>query len=158
MKYWDPNQFAVPGASCSHALIKMIDFILLSTDDSNKPTAVVNLLADWRKAFNNCNHNIIMRILVAIKVPMWLLRLILSYLEHRKMILRFRGCSSDPEDMPGGMPQGTLLGVILYILYINPVGFPSEITMTISDTVHKYWEALEDIPEPIQHSQPMFNQ
>ena len=152
MKYWDPNQFAVPGASCSHALIKMIDFILLSTDNSNKPTAVVNLLADWSKAFNKCNHNIIMRILVAMKVPMWLLRLIMSYLEHRKMILRFRGCSSDPEDMPGGMPQGTLLGVILYIIYINPVGFPSEITMTISDTVHKYWETLEHIPEPIQTS------
>ena len=155
MKYWDPNQYAVPGASCSHALIKMIDFILLSTDDSNKPTAVVNLLADWSKAFNKCNHNIIMRILVAMKVPMWLLRLILSYLEHRKMILRFRGCSSDPEDMPGGMPQGTLLGVILYILYINPVGFPSEITMTISDTVHKYWETLDDIPEPIQTSETL---
>ena len=72
------------------------------------------------------------------KVPMWLIRLILSYLENRKMILRFRGCSSNPKDMPGGMPQGTLLGVILYILYINPVGFPSEITTVISDILHEY--------------------
>ena len=52
--------------------------------------------------------------------------------------------------MPGGMPQGTLLGVILYILYINPVGYPSEITIQISDTLHKYWEILEDIPETVQ--------
>ena len=148
-KYIDPDQFAVPGSSCSHALIKMIDFILSATDDANYPTAVVNLLADWSKAFNKCNHNIVMRILTSLKVPMWLLRLIMSYLEHRKMILRFRGCSSDPEGMPGGMPQGTLLGVILYILYINPVGFPSEATIKISDHVHNYWNILDSIPELI---------
>ena len=37
--------------------------------------------------------------------------------------------------------------MILYILYINPIGFPSEITVNISDTVHKYWERLDDIPD-----------
>ena len=159
-QYIDPNQFAVSGASCSHALIKMIDFILSATDDANQPTAVVNLLADWSKAFNKCNHNIIMRILIAMKVPMWLLRLIMSYLEQRKMILRFRGCSSDPKDMPGGMPQGTLLGVILYILYINPVGFPAEATIKISDVVHDYWEVLDNVPEiqPLILFLPQYNQ
>ena len=45
------------------------------------------------------------------KVPMWLLRLLMSYLEQRNMILRFRGCSSNPKDKPGVMPQGTLNGV-----------------------------------------------
>ena len=94
-KYYDPGQYALPGASCSHALLSIINFILEKTDDPNKPTAVVNLLADWSKAFNKVNHNIIMRILVALKVPQWLLRLILSCLQNRKMILRFRNCSSD---------------------------------------------------------------
>ena len=150
--YIDPHQFAVPGSSCSHALIKMIDFILSATDDPNKPTAVINLLADWSKAFNKCNHNIILRILSSMKLPAWLLRLIMSYLEHRKMILRFRGCSSDPKDMPGGMPQGTLLGVILYILYINPIGFPAEVTIKISDTLHQYWKTLDNIPDPPHNS------
>ena len=51
------------------------------------------------------------------------------------------------EDMPGGMPQGTLLGVILYILYINPVGFPAEATIKISDVLHDYWKVLDEIPE-----------
>ena len=146
VKFYDPNQFAVPGASCAHALIKLIDFILKNTDNPNKPTAVINLLADWSKAFNKCNHNIIMRILIAMKILMWLTRLLLSYLENRKMILRFRGCSSNAKDMLGGMPQGTLLGVILYILYINPVGYPAEVTIKISETLHNYWEVLEDIP------------
>ena len=93
-----------------------------------------------------------MRILTVMKVPKWLLRQIMSYLEKRKMILRFRGCTADPRDMPGGMPQGTLLGVILYILYINPVGFPSEATIEISDVVHNYWNVLDVIPDLPQNS------
>ena len=146
-KYYDPGQFALPGASCSHALISTINFILKNTDNPNKPTAVINLLADWSKAFNKVNHNIIMRILIALKVPQWLLRLILSYLQNRKMILRFRNCSSDPKDLPGGCPQGTLIGVILYILYINPIGYPGEITLQVNDIMKNYWTHLESIPE-----------
>ena len=146
-KYYDPGQFALPGASCSHALISTINFILKNTDNPNKPTAVINLLADWSKAFNKVNHNIIMRILIALKVPQWLLRLILSYLQNRKMILRFRNCSSDPKDLPRGCPQGTLIGVILYILYINPIGYPGEITLQVNDIMKNYWTHLESIPE-----------
>ena len=119
-RYYDPSQFAIPGSSCSHALLSIINFIMKETDNPTKPTAVINLLADWSKAFNKVNHNIIMRILIALKLPMWLLRLTLSYLTNRKMILRFRNCCSSSKCMPGGCPQGTLIGVILYILYINP--------------------------------------
>ena len=68
-KYYDPGQFALPRSSCSHALISVINFILKNTDNPNKPSAVVNLLADWSKAFNKVNHNIIMRILIALKLP-----------------------------------------------------------------------------------------
>jgi hypothetical protein len=146
-KYYDPGQYAVPGASCSHALISVIDFILKNTDNPNKPTAVVNLLADWSKAFNKVNHNIVMRILIALKLPQWLLRLILSYLQNRKMILRFRNCSSDPKDLPGGCPQGTLIGVILYILYINPIGFPGECTLQINDSIKNYWLNIGILPD-----------
>ena len=151
-RYYDPGQFALPGASCSHALISLIDFIFKNTDDSNNPTAVINLLADWSKAFNKVNHNIIMRILVAMKVPQWLLRIILSYLQNRKMILRFRNCSSNPKDLPGGCPQGTLIGVILYILYINPVGYPGEITLQINELVKNYWNQLGTVPDLLPSS------
>ena len=65
--YYNPSQYAVPGSSCSHALISIIDFIMKHTDNPKKPQAVVNLLADWSKAFNKVNHNIIMRILIAFK-------------------------------------------------------------------------------------------
>ena len=148
-KYIDINQFAVAGASCSHALIIIIDFILKNTDKCEPPKAVVNLLADWSKAFNNVNHNIVMRILIFLEVPQWILRLVLSYLEYRKMIVRFRGCESIAKDIPGSAPQGTLLGVFLYILYINPICFPGEVTLELHEILTSYWEKYDIGSGPI---------
>ena len=51
-RYFDPDQYAVPGSSCTHALIKVIDFILKNTDDSSSLKAVISLLAYWSKAFD----------------------------------------------------------------------------------------------------------
>ena len=67
----------------------------------------------------------------------------MSYLEHRKMILRFRNCCSNPKSLPGGCPQGTLIGVILYILYINLIGFPGEITLQINENIINYWNHID---------------
>lgn len=45
--------------------------------------------------------------------------------------------------MIAGCPQGTLLGCILYILYINPIAFPGEITIQVEETLTRYWEKLD---------------
>ena len=72
------------------------------------------------------------------------------HLMNRKMILRFRNCCSDPKSMSGGCPQGTLIGVILYILYINPVGYPGEITIQISNILHNYWTNIGIVPNLVR--------
>ena len=146
-RYFSPDQYALPGHSCAHALIGLIDFILKNTDRSNPPKAIVSLLADWKKAFNLVNHNIVVRILIILKVPSWLIRIIISYLEDRKMILRFRGCHSSKKSMKGSSPQGMLLGVVIYILYINPIAFPGEITLQVHPLVTQYWTYLDSIPD-----------
>ena len=53
------------------------------------------------------------------KVPGWLLLILISYLTDRKMSLKFRGVLSALRSMPGSSPQGTVLGVILFIIYFN---------------------------------------
>jgi hypothetical protein len=49
--------------------------------------------------------------------------------------------------MKGSSPQGTLIGVIIYILYINPIAFPGEITLQVHHLVTDYWERLDAIPD-----------
>jgi hypothetical protein len=53
------------------------------------------------------------------KVPGWLLLIIISYLTDRKMVLKFRGVLSAMRMLPGSSPQGTVLGVILFIIIFN---------------------------------------
>ena len=86
------------------------------------------------------------------RVPQWLLRLILSYLQNRKMVLRFWNFSSLSKDLQGGCPQGTLIGVILYILYINPIGFPGEITLQLNDVLKNYWTHLDTLPDLVTNN------
>jgi hypothetical protein len=39
-----------------------------------------------------------------------------------------------------------MIGVILYILYINPVGYPGEITLQINDLITEYRSQMEYLP------------
>ena len=56
--------------------------------------------------------------------------------------------------MPGSSPQGTLIGVILYLLYINPVGFPAEITENIEEAMRQMEEGREEENTMVQYLQP----
>ena len=42
------------------------------------------------------------------------------------MIIRYKGASSSPVPLPGGGPQGTLLGLLLFLVLINDVGFDAQ--------------------------------
>ena len=42
------------------------------------------------------------------------------------MIVRYKGKESEPKSLPGGGPQGTLLGLFLFLVLINDVGFEGQ--------------------------------
>ena len=51
--------------------------------------------------------------------PSWLLEIIFSYLCNRSLILTFLGASTEPQSLPGSSPQGTVLGVIIFLVKFN---------------------------------------
>ena len=53
------------------------------------------------------------------KCPSWLLRITCSYLSDRTLIVEFQGVTSSPKSLPAGAPQGTLLGVVIFIVKVN---------------------------------------
>ena len=83
-------------------------------------------LVDFSKAFNKQDHNILITKLSDLGVPSWLLRLVIAFLKDRTMVVRYMGAVSDPRDLPGGGPQGTLLGLLLFIILINDLGFEDQ--------------------------------
>ena len=79
-------------------------------------------MVDFSKAFNRIDHSKVIIRLSDWGVPGWLLRILVSYLSGRSMILRYKDTQSSRHSMPGGSPQGTLLGVLLYLVYVSDIG------------------------------------
>ena len=120
----DPNQYGGQRQnSITHYLIEYINFVLYNQDMSN-PRAVLALMVDFKKAFNRQNHNKLVTLLNDMGVPGWLLSIIIGFLSDRELILRYKGGQSDRKSLPGGSPQGTRLGMFLFLIMINFAGFP----------------------------------
>jgi hypothetical protein len=76
---------------------------------------------DFSKAFNNIDHNKLLDDLVALGAEGWLIRVLESYLDGRMMQVKVGDEMSDLFHMKGGSPQGSLLGVMLFISYVNDI-------------------------------------
>ena len=59
-------------------------------------------------------------------VPGWLLNVVMGFLSERIMTVRFKGETTEPKELPGGGPQGTLLGLLLFLILINDCGFKNQ--------------------------------
>ena len=80
-------------------------------------------MVDFSKAFDKQDHTILITKLSDMNAPGWLLRIVISFLTNRKMVVRYKGAMSGLKELPGGGPQGTLLGLLLFLVLINDVGF-----------------------------------
>ena len=116
----------VKGNSTSHYIIEFLNFILMNQDSTDQ-TAILACMVDFKKAFNRLNHNLLITKLSDMGVPGWLLKVVIAFLTNRKMVLRYKGELSSIKDLPGGGPQGTLLGLLLFLVYINEVGFENQL-------------------------------
>ena len=114
------------GNSICHYLIEFINFILYH-QDSPEQVAVLACLVDFSKAFNRQDHSILITKLSDMGVPGWLLKLVIAFLSDRYMRVKYRGKVSDLYPLPGGGPQGSLLGLFLFLVLINDVGFEGQV-------------------------------
>ena len=132
------------GSSLSHYLIDFVNFILYN-QDLKVPNAVLAVMIDFAKAFNRISHNVVITILSQMGVPGWLLRIVMGFLTEREMILRYKGCTSESKSLPGGGPQGTLLGLFLFLILINSAGF-SDLQKQLGDQMTVKLNKRQPIP------------
>ena len=71
------------------------------------------------KAFNHVDHSILLKYLYNMHCPSWLLRIFYSFLSERTLILKYKSNISNQKSLPGGAPQGTLLGMIFFSIKFN---------------------------------------
>ena len=99
---------------------------MLSNQESTEATAILACMVDFSKAFNRQNHNVLITKLSDMGVPAWLLKIVMAFLTDRNMVVRYKGAKSSKKYLPGGGPQGTLLGLLLFLGLINDAGFDNQ--------------------------------
>ena len=115
----DRDQFGgVAANSVSHYLIEVTNFILFNLD-LKTPLATIMTLIDFSKGFNRIHHAGLIEDLHRMGVPIWILRILVSYLSDRKLHIRYKGGVSSAADLPGGVGQGTILGMWLFLLKMD---------------------------------------
>ena len=116
--YLDPNQCGMKGLSTTHYLIRFLHYIH-SALDQKKPHAVLAAYVDLSKAFNRVDSILVIQDLYDMHTPPWLLRIVSSYLTGRSMILTYNGAMSSEFVLPGGIPQGAVLGGLIFMIKFN---------------------------------------
>ena len=106
------------GRSTQHAIITLVDRITKSQDMGD---IVIAILIDLKKAFDTVDHKILLRKLCAYGIRGNMLKWFESYLSHRTQYVVFDGEKSDTDSIKCGVPQGSILGPLLFILSVNDI-------------------------------------
>ena len=112
-----PEQFGFQANhSTSHA-IQVIKNDIINGFKNRSPTGMV--LLDIQKAFDCVWHNGLIYKMIKIGISPYLIKLIYSYLKNRKFQVIVSGEKSTSRNIAAGVPQGSVLGPILFLIYLH---------------------------------------
>ena len=134
----------LPEKSCTTQMLNFIDSLTLSIND-NVRTDVIYF--DFQKAFDSVNHDIMLyKMKCQFGIDGTLLKFIVNYLQHREQCVVINGAQSTSRNVISGVPQGSILGPLFFVIFINDlsecVSEATNIALYADDT--KIWRRIEN--------------
>ena len=111
--------------STSHALIHLINRISTAIDQRE---TTVGVFLDLSKAFDTLDHEILFAKLEHYGIRNVALQWIKSYFSNRRQFVKINQTCSSTQTIKCGVPQGSILGPLFFILYINDLPRASKLT------------------------------
>ena len=146
-KLFNQNQYGFrPGHSTERAALELVDKITSQMDNNETP---INIFLELFKAFDTIDHNILLDKLKYYGLDDIAIQLFRSYLTNRYQYVQIENAKSQLLEIKTGVPQGSILGPLLFIIYINDISQSSDKfdfiayadDTTLSTTLNKFSES-----------------
>ena len=128
------------GRSCLSALLSVYDDLMLMFTESSCSVAMIHL--DFSKAFDKVDHGVLLHKLRDMGIASNLGILFHRFLSNRCDFVRLPGGSSTASPVISGVPQGTVLDPLLFLILMSDVGLLNAKVVSFDDDTQLYSNIL----------------